>query len=66
MKPKDRKALQALQVFLDDRDVYDIDVEPQARGVTITARRNGGKSPYEAWGLDISDAVNNMVRCVTR
>lgn len=60
------KALTSLQLFLQDHGVTDIDLEPQAKGVTITASRSDGKPAFTAWGANIQECVVNMVRCVTK
>ncbi len=69
MNAKDNKALQSLQIFLEDYPkVKDIDVEPTGKGteVKITASDLKGVPVYQSWGKNVTEAVINMVRSVTK
>lgn len=68
MNPSDSKALQALQLYLEDHNVYDVDLEPKGEGMgySITARRRGGKPAFSSWGKTVREAVENMVRSISK
>jgi hypothetical protein len=68
VSPADNKAVQALSMFLEDHNVYDIDIEPkgEGQGYTITARRKGNKPAFSSWGKTIKQAVENMVRSISK
>lgn len=69
MNSKDNRALESLRIFLVDYPkVRDVDVEPTGKGseVKITCSDNKGMPLYQSWGKDVTDAVTNLVRSITK
>lgn len=61
LKHEDGAAIYLLSSFLEPYDISYIDIEPMDRGIRLHAVPVGGGKAFVSWGIDVTDAVRNMI-----